>query len=167
MKINKSCATQLLKLGVPSGLQYSLFSIANLFIQSAVNSFDAVMVEGNSAAANADHIIFDVLAAFYVACSSFMGQNYGANKKDRVIKSYFVCLIYSFVFGLLLSLPLVIFGEQFLGLFTKDKAVVEAGMERLKVMSVSYVLFKTDTIDRIWNGLYIFNTFGLSTYFSS
>lgn len=58
--------------------------MANLFIQAGVNRFDAVMVEGNSAAANADAMIYDVMAAFYVACSSFMGQNLGAGDGHRV-----------------------------------------------------------------------------------
>lgn len=140
LKINKSLAVELLKIGIPSGIQYALFSVANLFLQSAVNSFDAVIVEGNAAAANADHLLYDVMTAFYVACASFMSQNYGANNKKRVLNSYFVCLIYSFGLGLLLSLLLIIFGKQFLSLFTTDQAVIEAGMRRIKIMSIAYSL---------------------------
>ena len=88
-------AVSLLTLGVPAGLQNAIFQIANLFIQAGVNSFDAVVVEGASAAANADGLVYDVMAAFYTACSSFMGQNYGAGKRERVLKSYFVSLAYS------------------------------------------------------------------------
>ena len=71
-----------LYLGVPSGLQNAIFAIANLFVQSGVNSFDAIMVSGNAAAANADNLIYNVMFAFYVACSSFMSQNWGAGNKE-------------------------------------------------------------------------------------
>ena len=123
---------------MPSGLQSAIFSLANLFIQAGVNTFDAVMVAGNSAATNADALVYDTMAAFYTACSSFMGQNFGAGKKERIRWSYLVSMGYSFGFGLGLGLLLLAFGPQFLSLFTKDPAVVEAGMKRLTIMSVSY-----------------------------
>ena len=78
----------MLSLGIPSGLQNAIFAIANLFVQTGVNSFDAVLVSGNSAAVNVDNVIYNVMAAFYTACSTFMGQNWGAGKKDRMMKSY-------------------------------------------------------------------------------
>ena len=128
----------LLRLGVPSSLQSGIFALANLFTQAGVNSFDAIVVAGNSAATNADAIVYDTMAAFYTACSSFIGQNLGAGKKDRVRRSYLASVGYSFGFGLVLGLTLLALGPQFLSLFTKDPAVVESGMWRLRVMSVSY-----------------------------
>ena len=61
---------RILMLGVPAGLQNAIFAIANLFIQAGVNSFDSLMVKGNSAAANADAMVYDAMAAFYMACAS-------------------------------------------------------------------------------------------------
>lgn len=130
----------LLGIGLPSGLQNAIFQIANLFIQAGVNSFSATMVSGNSAAANADALVYDVMAAFYTACSSFMGQNYGAKKRERVLKSYFVSLAYSFGIGLILGVSLVALGETFLALFTREPAVIEAGMKRLTIMGFSYAI---------------------------
>lgn len=77
----KEITKTVLLLGLPAGLQNAIFSLANLFIQAAVNSFDTVMVAGNSAAANADSLIYGMMSAFYVACTTFMGQNYGAGEK--------------------------------------------------------------------------------------
>lgn len=131
-------AREFLLLSVPAGLQNAIFQIANLFVQAGVNSFDTVVVEGTAAATNADALVYDVMAAFYVACSTFMAQNYGAGKKDRVLKSYLISLLYSFGIGLLIGVALVIFGRQFLGLFTTDPAVIEAGMYRLTVMGLCY-----------------------------
>ena len=79
-----------------------------------------------------------MMAAFYTGCASFMGQNYGAGKKERILKSYFVSLAYSFGVGAIMGLMLVIFGRQFLSLFTNDPEVVKAGMYRISIMGFSY-----------------------------
>ena len=93
---------------------------------------------GNAAAANADPLVYDVMAAFYTACASFMSQNYGAGKPERVKRSYFISLGYSFGIGAVLGLSLVLFGQTFLSLFTTEPAVAEAGMQRLVIMGLSY-----------------------------
>ncbi len=138
LRVNAAYARDVLALGLPAGLQNSIFAIANLFIQSAVNSFDAVMVTGNSAATNADSLIYGIMAAFYTACSSFMSQNLGAGKKDRVLRSFTLTTAYSFGIGMTLGLLLLAFGRPFLALFTTEEAVIEAGMKRLVIMSFSY-----------------------------
>ena len=125
-------------LGLPAGFQNAIFSAANLFIQAGVNSFDTVLVEGNSAAANADAVIYDIMAAFYTACTSFTAQNLGAGKKDRLLKCFFVSLIYSFGIGAVFSAVLVLCGKYFLAIFTTEQAVIDAGMKRLTIMGFSY-----------------------------
>ena len=114
--------------------------VANLFIQAGVNRFDALMVEGNSAAANADGLIYDVMAAFHTACASFIGQNYGAGNRDRVRRTYWISLSYSFAAGAVLGLSLVFFGRGFLALFTDSAEVAAAGMHRLCIMGFSYAI---------------------------
>ena len=138
LRLDPELTKDILKLGMPSGLQNVIFQFANSFVQMGVNSFDATMVAGNSAATNADAMVYDVMAAFYTACGSFMGQNYGAGKRKRVRNSYLVSLAYSFGIGTIGGIALVIFGRQFLGLFTNDPAVVDAGMKRLTIMGFSY-----------------------------
>lgn len=135
----KNCR-EILTLGIPSGLQNAIFYVANMFIQAGVNSFDTVMVAGNSAAANADGLVYDVMAAFYTACSSFIGLNYGAGQRRRVWQSYLICLGYSFGIGAVLGLSLAAFGPVFLSLFTTDAAVIDAGMKRLTIMGFSYCI---------------------------
>ncbi len=138
LKFSLRRVKSILALGIPSGAQNAIFQIANLFVQRSVNRFSATMVSGNSAAANADGLVYETMAALYTACACFIGQNYGAGKKDRILKSYFISLIYSFAIGAVLGLGILTAGEGFLGLFTKDPAVIEAGMYRLLVMSFSY-----------------------------
>lgn len=138
LKIDKNKMLELLKLGLPAGFQNSIFAIANLFIQAGVNSFDSIMVSGNSAAANADSIVYDVMAAFYIACATFISQNYAANKKERIIPSYLISMLYAFIFGAFLGLTILLFGRQFLSLFTESEIIIDAGMKRLKILCYSY-----------------------------
>lgn len=138
LKITPDKMKNILRIGIPSAFQYAIFAIANLFVQTSVNSFNHIVVEGNSAATNADSLVYDMMAAFYTACTSFMGQNLGAKKRDRVLKSYFICTIYSFLIGLVLGVSLYVFRYAFLGLFTNDLEVVEAGIKRLSIMALSY-----------------------------
>ena len=140
LHLTGSKAKLVLRLGLPAGLQNAIFQFANLFIQLGVNSFSATVVSGNSAAANADALVYDVMAAFYTACGSFIGQNFGAGKLDRVKKTYQISLVYSFGVGAILGLLLVAFGRTFLSLFTNDAAVIDAGMYRLTVMGFSYAV---------------------------
>ena len=140
VKFDRTIGQRVLMLGVPAGLQNAVFAFANLFIQAGVNSFDSLMVKGNSAAANADNLIYDAMAAFYMACASFMSQNYGAGKVDRVKKSFYISLAYSFAIGLVLGGSLLLFGREFLALFSTEPAVIDAGMYRIGVMGLAYCI---------------------------
>ena len=140
LKISRVRMVQILKIGVPSALQNSIFAVANIFVQRSVNSFDHIVVEGNSAAANADALIYDMMAAVYMAGTSFIAQNRGAGKKNRILKSYIICVIYSFGVGLILGVGLYIFRYQFLSLFTTESKVVDTGIKRLGIMAFSYCI---------------------------
>ena len=138
LRVDPSKITVILRIGITSAAQFSIFQVANLFVQAGINSFDALTVEGNTVATNADAPVYDVMSAFYVACSSFMGQNYGARIKKRVRNSYFISLAYSFGIGIILGLTLFFLGPRFLGLFTTDPAVIESGLARLRIMGLCY-----------------------------
>ena len=138
MRLHPAEAGRVLALGIPAGVQNIIFAVANLFIQAGVNSFDSTMVSGNAAAANADTIVYNVMAAFHTACATFMGQNWGAGKRDRLIRSYTVSSVYSICSGALLGGGLLAAGEPFLYLFTNSADVVAAGMQRMQIMCLSY-----------------------------
>ena len=138
LHLDPAMTRSILGLGVPAGCQNAIFALANLFIQASINTFDTVVVRGNSAAANADPLVYDVMAAFYTACASFMSQNFGAGKRARVKRSYFISLGYSFGIGAVMGLSLVFFGQTFLALFTTEQAVADAGMQRLVIMGLCY-----------------------------
>ena len=111
LRFHKTRTKAILSIGIPSGLQNAIFALANLFIQRGVNTFSATMVAGNSAATNADALVYDVMQAFYTACGSFIGQNYGAGKKDRIRRTFLISTAYAFGAGLLLGLGLLLFAH--------------------------------------------------------
>lgn len=131
-------AKQILLIGLPAGLQGAIFQISNLFVQYGVNTFNATVVAGNAAAQNADALVYDVMAAFYTASGSYIGQNYGAGNIRRVKQTYWISMFYAFAFGTLLGVSLVISGKLFLSLFTRDANVIKEGLYRLTVMGFSY-----------------------------
>ena len=128
----------ILAISVPAGLQNAIFQFANLFVQFGINSFSATVVAGNAAAQNADALVYDVMAAFYTACGSYIGQNYGAGRMDRVWKTYLISMSYAFLVGIGIGGALVLSGRSFLALFTKDPAVLEEGLYRLTIMGCCY-----------------------------
>lgn len=138
LRLTAKNAKEILSLGIPSGIQHAVFYVANLFIQAGVNTFDTVTVAGISAATNADGLVFDVMAAFYTAASSFTGRSYGERDKPAIKKVYFITLAYSIGIGILVGWSLVAIGPIFLSLFTKDSAVISEGMKRLIIMGLSY-----------------------------
>ena len=133
VRFHKDKAIHALSVGVPAGLQNAIFSVANLFIQAGVNSFSTVVVEGNSAAGNVDNLVYAVMNAFYIACSSFVGQNFGAGKADRVRRSYLLTLGYAALAAAVFGGLFLLFGRQFLSLFTPEAEVIDAGLQRIAV----------------------------------
>ncbi len=131
---------QILKIGLPAGLQGTLFSISNVMVQSSVNMFGATVVAGNSAAANIEGFIFSSTNAFTQAAISFTSQNYGAKKYDRINRIMFAAQGCSLTVGLTLGISAVLAGPLLLSFYTTSSAVVAAGMVRLKMLGVSYAV---------------------------
>ena len=140
LRVHPQGARRVLTIGIPTGLQNAIFAIANLFVQVGVNSFDAVTVSGAAAAANADTLLFNMMAAFYTGCASFVSRNWGAGKTQRITKSYLVSMCYAAGVGAICGVLLLLFGRSFLSLFANETGVIDAGMERLRIMSFSYVV---------------------------
>lgn len=139
IRIHPAKARRLLALGLPTACQNAVFYIANLFVQAGVNSFSAIVVAGNAAAANADSLVYESMNAYYTACATYVSQNYGAGKAAEIRRSYRWGLVYSFGAATIISALLLAFSRPFLGLFTADPAVVDAGLTRLTIMGCSYM----------------------------
>lgn len=130
----------ILQIGIPASLQSMMFSISNLSIQSSLNSFGATAVAGNSAAASVDGFLYVSMNAFYQATISFVGQNMGAGRYERINRITFTALGCVTAVGVIMGHSMLLFGENLLGLYTTSADVVAAGMNRLGVMLSIYFL---------------------------
>ena len=129
----------ILRIGLPAGMQSAVKSIANVLIQSAINSLGATVMAGSSAAFNVEVIVFLILDAFGQTCTTFTGQNYGAGQYDRCKKVLFTCLVEDIIATGLAIAFLVCFGRNLLTLFNSDPAVIDVGMIRLRYLMVGFV----------------------------
>jgi putative MATE family efflux protein len=138
LRIDGHKLKSIVKIGLPAGLQGLLFSISNVLIQSAVNSFGSTMVAASSAAGNVEGFIGTTMNAYYNAAITFTGQNMGAKKYDRIDTVAKVVTILIFATWIILGGATLLFGRPMLALYTSNPEVIDLGMLRMKVMMVAY-----------------------------
>lgn len=131
---------RIIQIGLPASFQGILFSFSNVIIQSSVNSFGAVTVAGNSAAANIEGFVYVAMNAFHQAAISFTSQNVGAAKYERVNKILYTAQACVVVAGVVFGNIAVFFGYPLLSMYTSSPAVMEAGMKRMEVICRYYAL---------------------------
>ncbi len=141
LKIYKNELYQILKVGLPAGIQGSLFSASNVIIQSSINSFGSAVMSGNAAALNIEGFMYIVLNAFHQSALNFTGQNIGAGKYKRAKKVFIMCLACVLVIGLALSLCLYFLGPKLLSIYITDSAeAITWGMVRMSCLFLPYCL---------------------------
>ena len=132
---------KMLSIGIPAGIQGSLFSISNVIIQSSINSFGDVLMSGNAAAVNIEGFVYVLMNAFHQSALNFTGQNVGAMNYKRVKKILFICLGCVSVAGLVSGGLVYIFGEQLLSIYITDSPeAIAYGMTRLSLICLPYFL---------------------------
>lgn len=140
LKIHTNKLWKILQLGLPAGLQGSIFSLSNVLIQSSVNSFGAIAMAGNSAAANIEGFTYVAMNSFYQAAITFVSQNMGAMEFRRIRKIAWQCLACVTVTGALLGNLSFFFGHQLLGIYSDEAEVIRYGIYRLEVIGTTYFL---------------------------
>ncbi len=138
--IDKEILLKILQIGLPAGIQSSLFSLSNVVIQSSVNSFGATVVAGNSAAQNIEGFVYVAMNAFSQAVVAFISQNMGAGKFERINKVVITSQICVLGVGLILGNGVYFLGEPLLHLYSDSEVVILAGMKRLSIIAVTYAL---------------------------
>lgn len=138
--LNANKLLQIVRIGLPAGLQGTLFSLSNVVIQSSINTFGATVVAGNSAAVNLEGFGYVAMNAFHQAAISFTSQNVGAQKYDRINKILVRALGCATIVGLAFAGIMLVFGRQLLGLYTGSADVIDAGMVRLFIVPTSYFI---------------------------
>lgn len=138
MRIDREKLKRIIKIGLPAGLQSLLFSISNVLIQAAINSFGSAMVAASSAASNIEGFVGTTMTAYYNAAISFVGQNMGAKKFDRIDTVAKVCTALVFATWVLLSGLTMLFARPLLAIYTPDANIIELGVMRVNVMMIAY-----------------------------
>ncbi|HHY15084.1 MAG TPA: MATE family efflux transporter [Firmicutes bacterium] len=137
-KIDKDKLKEITRIGLPAGLQSSLFSISNVLIQSAVNSFGSTMVAASAAAGNVESFLGTTMNAYYNAAITFTGQNMGAKEYDRIDTIAQVSAVFIFATWIILGGLILFFGRSLLAIYTSNPEVVDLGMMRMKIMMAAY-----------------------------
>lgn len=138
LKIDKATLKKILKIGLPAGIQSALFSVSNIIIQSAVNTLGTVVMAASSAAFNVEIFAYYVFNSFSQACTTFVGQNYGAGKIERCKKTLYLSLIEDAVATVSAILLVLFSGKFLLSLFSSDPKVIEIGYMRLIIIFIAY-----------------------------
>lgn len=140
LRISKELLKVILRLGIPSGFQNSLSAIGNIIVQTMLNSFGTVIIAANIAVIKIDSFCTMPMMTFGSAIAVYAGQNMGAAKPGRIKEGVRTTLIVSTAISILISAFLFFFGELPLQLFTRESAVVQAGMDKFRIVAPFYMM---------------------------
>ena len=140
LKIHPRIVKQILRIGLPAGVQGMIFSISNMLIQSSVNSFGSTAMAGNTACQSLEGFVYTSMNAFYQTAISFTSQNLGGGKYGRINKILGSCLFLVTTVGLVMGNLFYFFGKELLGLYTEESSVINYGLLRMEVILTTYCL---------------------------
>lgn len=141
IRFHKFLLFSIISIGLPAGLQSVMYNVSNVIVQTSLNSLGTDTMAAYTAFSKIDAIYWMISGAFSVSITTFIGQNYGAQKYSRMKKSIKICLFMDFIASLLVSAALLTFGKYLLQLFTTDPEVLKIGVKIIRVIAPSYVLF--------------------------
>ena len=147
MKFDFGALGKILRFGLPMAFTSALFPISNLQIQSAINSFGVSATAGNSAASTIENVLSSTAGPFGTTAATFIGQNIGANKPDRVKKSFYSCLLWSTLIGGIAGTLIFLSGKVWLGIIVgADTAAITFGLIRMSCTTLFYAVACINTI---------------------
>ena len=140
MGITMQRLKEILGIGIPSGVQSLLFSISNVMFQTNVNAFGSTVMAGNSAAGNIEGFVYAGMSAYSQTAVSFVSQNYGAGKRERVKQAMMICVLLTTLVGIAEAIFCYIFDEALVGIYSTEPDVIAIGVERLHIIVSLYFL---------------------------
>ena len=138
LRIDWGLLKRILRIGLPAGIQSAVFAISNIVIQSAINSLGTVVMAASSAAYNIEIITYDILNSFSQACTTFVGQNFGAGELWRCKKTLLLCIVEGIAALAIAITAILFFGKSLLAIFNNDQEVVNTGYIRLIMVMLSH-----------------------------
>lgn len=138
IRLYKEPFLKILKFGLPSGIQSSVYSASNVIVQSSVNSFGSAATAGSAAVTSITEFYNVMVNSFYQSSIVFCSQNYGARKFDRIKKTIGICMVYVFGVWAIQSLFTFFLGKFLLGLYTNEAEVFKWGWEKFSLLGYAY-----------------------------
>lgn len=139
LRIDRKILIRIMKIGLPAGIQSSVFGVANIVIQSAINSLGTVIMAASSAAYNIEIFAYFVMNSFSQACTTFVGQNYGAGQIKRCRRVLKLCIVETMIATGTAIFLVLFFGKSLLAIFNNDPEVIEYGYIRIMMIFSSYI----------------------------
>lgn len=143
VRVDKRMIRRVIRIGLPAGLQSVMYNLSNIIIQSSVNSLGTDTVAAYTAYGKIDSLFWMIISAFGISITTFVGQNYGAGKMERVHKGIRVCMGMTIAATIILSGLLYCFGIYVFYLFTNDAGVIEIGMKILRFLVPTFITYVT------------------------
>ena len=140
LKIYKHKLVQMVKIGVPAGIQGATFSVSNVLLQSSINSFGSIAMAGSTAGSNIEGFVWTAMDAFTQSTLSFTGQNYGAKKFHRITKVVWYNLGLVTLVGLVLGIGAYLLGRPLLSIYSTDPEVIDYGLQRMLMVCAPYAI---------------------------
>ena len=145
---------QIIAIGLPAGLHSTMFSLANVVIQSSTNSFGSVVMAGSGASSSVESLLFTALTAISQAVVSFTSQNFGRRDYKRIIKAHFIAQAIEYTFGLALCVLTVVFAEPLISLYADDPLEIAAGVDKLTIIGgFVFIYASSDVVVATLRGL--------------
>lgn len=139
LRIDRESVTKIVRIGLPAGIQGSFFSLANILIQTCINSLGAQVVAASSAALALEFVCYSLLNSFSQACTTFVGQNNGAKNLERCRQTLKVCLVEDAIVAIAMILLVVWQGRTLLSVFSSDAQVIDIAYVRICTIFPAYV----------------------------
>lgn len=140
LRLYKDALGDILRIGLPAGVQGCIFSLSNVVIQSSINSFGETAITANADAANIEGFVYTCMNAVSQACLTFTGQNYGARIRKNIDAVLIDSLLIVTAIGLAVGFTAYLAGTFFLSIYTKSDDVIRLGLERMSVICTTYCL---------------------------
>ena len=131
----------IVRIGLPAGLQSVIYNVSNIIVQATINSFDTNVIAAWTANGKIDGIFWMIMGAFGTATTTFSGQNFGAQKYDRIRRCVRVCGLMAFGAAALISTVVLVFGPLIFRIFTSDEGVIESGMQIIHALAPFYFTY--------------------------
>ena len=131
---------EILRIGIPAGINSIVFAFANMQIQASVNIFGSAAVAGCAAATSLEGFIYIAMNSFYHSALNFTGQHFGAGKTEKIPKILLLCSLFAVITGIILGIIILFYGRELLSVFTSDSSAVDHGLIKLNIIAATYFM---------------------------